>query len=52
VEKSKRGRERQQGLSLVKRFEGDLELEGLRLEFRRSLNLEGGIWEGSFVLGR
>jgi len=50
--RSLRGRERQQGLSLVERFEGGLELGGLGPEFRRNLNLESGIWEGSFVLGR
>ena len=42
VEKSEGGRERQQRLSLVERFEGGLELGGLGLEFRRSHNLEGG----------
>jgi len=36
----------------VERFEGGLELRGLGPEFQRSLYLEGGNWEGSFILGR
>jgi len=49
---SEGGRERQQKLSLVEIFEGGLKIGGLGPKFRRSHNLEGGYWEGRFVLGR